>query len=155
MRKNTDLEMEKTQTNMDAESALDGVFGSPTSIMPDDVFERMIRDAAKAPFGKDLGYSGAANACALLILNMYTKYPETTKLPESHFCITASSGEFIPLNVNIYDVLKRLHPVDTDEYKYVLSELTGFMWGWAVNAARKILDLEALPNPAVMTFGEK
>jgi len=31
-----------------------------------------------------------------------------------------------------------------------LGSLTGFMWGWAVNAARAVLELEPLPNPAIV-----
>lgn len=28
--------------------------------------------------------------------------------------------------------------------------LTGFMWGWAVNAARRCVELPEVPNPAIM-----
>lgn len=31
--------------------------------------------------------------------------------------------------------------------------LSGFMWGWAVNAARRCAELPAVPNPAIMTIG--
>lgn len=55
----------------------------------------------------------------------------------------------VVLNVNLYDVVKQLHP----EYQPLFDDLTGFMWGWAVNAARHILKLGAVPNPAIITVG--
>jgi hypothetical protein len=30
--------------------------------------------------------------------------------------------------------------------------LTGFQWGWAVNAARRCLELEPVDNPAILTI---
>jgi hypothetical protein len=30
---------------------------------------------------------------------------------------------------------------------------TGFQWGWACNAARTILDIPPVPNPAIVTIG--
>lgn len=33
--------------------------------------------------------------------------------------------------------------------------LTGFMWGWAVNAARRCLELDSVPNPAILVIGER
>jgi hypothetical protein len=35
------------------------------------------------------------------------------------------------------------------EREHCLMMLTGFQWGWAVNAARAVLELEAIANPAV------
>lgn len=31
--------------------------------------------------------------------------------------------------------------------------LSGFMWGWAANAARRCLELPEVPNPAIVTIG--
>ena len=31
--------------------------------------------------------------------------------------------------------------------------LSGFMWGWAVNAARRCVELPPAPNPAIVTIG--
>lgn len=37
---------------------------------------------------------------------------------------------------------------------YALGDLglTGFMWGWAVNAARRCVELPSVPNPAILTL---
>ncbi len=35
----------------------------------------------------------------------------------------------------------------------VATGITGFQWGWAVNAARRCLELDPLPNPAIITIG--
>jgi hypothetical protein len=34
-------------------------------------------------------------------------------------------------------------------------DLTGFMFGWAMNAVRQMLGMKAGPNPAIVTLGEK
>ena len=45
---------------------------------------------------------------------------------------------------------------DADEAspeRKVMMELTGFMWGWAYNAAARVLGLNAQPNPAIVEIG--
>ncbi|MCU1489708.1 MAG: hypothetical protein JWM85_1113 [Acidimicrobiaceae bacterium] len=56
------------------------------------------------------------------------------------------------------------HPEDArlgeDELYTVLREslaplqLTGFMWGWALNAARACCELEPVPNPAIVEVSQ-
>jgi hypothetical protein len=45
-----------------------------------------------------------------------------------------------------------MYDEDTLYYKYAYAGCSGFQWGWAVNAARSILNLDAVPNPALMTI---
>lgn len=41
----------------------------------------------------------------------------------------------------------------SDAERAEFDESTGFMWGWAVNAARRCLELPPVPNPALLTIG--
>lgn len=51
----------------------------------------------------------------------------------------------------LWEVLRdRLDPADRE----AVSGMSGFMWGWAVNAARRCLELGPVPNPAIITIGE-
>lgn len=53
------------------------------------------------------------------------------------------------------------HPSDEDPYDAMKAAghdlgalgLTGFQWGWALNAARRCVELPPLPNPAIMDLG--
>jgi len=46
----------------------------------------------------------------------------------------------------LYDVLK------DEGIDLSVLEITGFMWGWAYNAARRCLELPPVPNPALLTI---
>lgn len=143
---------------IDAESAMKFIVGGEDhpEQMSDEEFEQMIR---KAPLEGDLDYSGGANAMARILLEALEKHPQLRDLPDGHEYLMTSDGQIfrtdegwspIALNVDLYDVIKRLHP---EHQETIFDNLTGFMWGWAVNASRKILGLGPVPNPAIMTIG--
>jgi hypothetical protein len=50
------------------------------------------------------------------------------------------------VQVGWYDLMKQDN-IGIDELG-----LTGFMWGWAVNAVRRCLELPPVPNPAIITL---
>jgi len=136
--------------NIGAEEGMKAnIAGEEPHPMTDEEFEQMVREA---PIPGD-SYSGQANATAKLILEMYEEYPQTRELPEEREYLRDLDGHVdwndpIYLNVTLYDVTKKAYP----QHHELFLDLTGFMWGWAVNAARKILGLGPLPNPALMTI---
>ena len=140
---------------IDAKSALGVILGGkeePEGKEPIE-FEKMVRFAPLGPV-KELDYGGGANATARLVLEAYENYPQLTELSDSWVYLRGLDGKIdwdkpIVLNVTLYEVVKKLNP----EHQELFSSLTGFMWGWAVNAARSILDLGPLPNPAIVEAG--
>ena len=48
--------------------------------------------------------------------------------------------------------MKRVEPEWHAAHYDVFGEMTGFMWGWGVNAARRCLDLLPVHNPAILTI---
>jgi len=140
------------QQNIPAESAMKFIVGGGEypEALDDLSFEAMIREA---PLTGDLGYEGGANAAARLILEAYERYPQTRELAEDHlYLANGEDGKIdwnnpIYLTVTLYDVIKKIYPQHQEE---IWDYLTGFMWGWAVNAARKIAGLSPRANPAIM-----
>jgi hypothetical protein len=54
----------------------------------------------------------------------------------------------------LYDYMKRAEPEWFETARAAaFTEMTGFMWGWAVNAARRCLELPPVANPAIVTIG--
>jgi hypothetical protein len=63
--------------------------------------------------------------------------------------VEPAAGGLIVLIPGLYDALKKLY-ADRPEALAVLSDLTGFMWGWACNAALRCIDQPPAPNPALL-----
>lgn len=98
-------------------------------------------------------YSGAADWTAAQILRWLMEDPARVQTPsESEYDFDNDPN----------------HGSEGLDPKYVISEgwynqmkkagllpsdlgLTGFQWGWAVNAARRCLELPPVPNPAIIT----
>ena len=142
--------------NIGVEDAAKAIIGGQEQPEPitDEQFESMIWNA---PIHENLGYNGGGNAMARIILEAYEKYPELQDLADEYVYLgdTLMTDNPIVLNVTLYDVLKKLHDTNSPEYKFVMVELTGFMFGWALNAARKIRGLSPMQNPALMVLGTK
>ena len=100
-------------------------------------------------------YDGTATACARLILEAWAKWPQLTEVPsESVYLkndgeLVVVEGDLVELVPNLHDALKQVYR-DRPEALAVLKGLTGFMWGWAVNAALRSMDLPPEPNPAIV-----
>lgn len=121
----------------------------PGSPMSETAFEQMIREA---PLDQGWDYGTASNAIARLVLKAYEDYPMLREVPDDvQYLVDANGNKVysIKLTNSLYDVIKQLYP---EHYDDLFSGMTGFMWGWAVNAARSILDLGPLPNPALLTI---
>lgn len=96
-------------------------------------------------------YNNGANYAAKLILAFLLAHPEYANLPaESHWDWKApkdADGHPPLIQEGLSAVMKR-EGVDLDDL-----DLTGFMYGWAVNAARVLCELPPVPNPAIVTIG--
>ena len=118
-------------------------------------FEDQIREA---PIEAN-SYNGAAAATARIIVEAIDKYPELRTVPMESVYLKDQTGHMIfepqavKLVLGMYDVLKQLYPDEESPEGKVLSDLTGFMWGWAYNAAARILGLKDQPNPAIVEIG--
>ena len=109
-------------------------------------FAAKIRSAPKwEGAGGGEGYDATANYAARLTLEFLEAHPEWQDKPgDSNY----SWQEGTPtLKVKgVYDAMK--------DAGIPMSELdlTGFMWGWAFNAARHCLGLGPVANPAILTI---
>lgn len=145
--------------NVGAANAMKTILGGDEpEPMTDEEFEAMIREAPLSPGMWD--YGAYANATARIVLEAYERWPQLQEMADTHVYLSDSNGfadwnvngigSAVVLNRTLYDVIKQIYP---EHYEAIFIELSGFQWGWAVNAARKILDLGPLPNPAIVTIG--
>lgn len=97
-------------------------------------------------------YDDAGRACGRIVLKYLRAHPEDAMLP--------ANGEYkfngyenIPLIVTpgIHDQMKQKAPELAKGLRGL--GLTGFLFGWGVNAAMYALDLPSVPNPAIVTIG--
>ncbi len=107
-------------------------------------------------------YDGCANVCARIVLGVLERHPEAQSLPADRDVEWPKKADGsmdwdappIVLREGVYEFIQRVEPETYATHKAaVFSELTGFMWGWAVNAARYALELPPVPNPAIVTIG--
>lgn len=104
-------------------------------------------------------YDGTAAYAGKLILHFLLDDPTRTSIPtENVYDMERFRAEGEPWNrfgeylsePGLYEVMK-----DAGEPWNEIGrlDLTGFMWGWAVNAARYCVELPPKPNPALLTIG--
>ena len=101
----------------------------------------------------DLDYGTTALACARLILEAYERYPVLREEPTEAVYLQDAAGKMVwpavHLRPGLHSILKELFE-DEQQRLDVLSDLTGFMWGWAVNAVRYAMGEPPVPNPAIV-----
>jgi hypothetical protein len=115
--------------NMPAEGAMKAVLGGEQpEQMSDAEFERMIRTAEL-----EHSYGGCANRYARLVLEHLEAHPEDQAITDA------------------FELHKKLQ-VSREDRENCLEQLTGFMAGWGVNAARHILKMRPVANPAIVTI---
>lgn len=91
--------------------------------------EGMRKYIENAPKGKNVSYSDEARRFAKAVLELADKNPEV----------------FLERSTkDIHDFYKE---IDGDY------DLTGFTYGWAVNAVRYVLSAKPVANPAIITIG--
>jgi hypothetical protein len=146
-----------------AERALKTILGgdpAPTEGECESV-EAMRARILAAPIAAET-YDGTATACARLILEACKAYPQLVEVPHEAEYLRDEDGRMViigehPADQVIVQIRPGLHTVLKQVYAHrpdalaVFSALTGFMWGWAVNAALRCIDRPAVPNPALLT----
>lgn len=99
-------------------------------------------------------YNSTAEYAASLILHFILEdAAQRIAIPvESEYDWSNFDSEVVPgkkprlLRKGLYDVMKEAGP-PYDEIGNL--GLSGFMWGWAVNAARRCVNMPPKPNPAI------
>ena len=140
------------QHGIGAEASMRACIGGekPDELETAEDMEARIRSA---PLSCD-GYDTTATATARIILEAMERWPELQEVPsEARYITLGKAGDegwrMIATPRGLHDVLKDIHGEGSVECK-VLEDLTGFMWGWAVNAARRCLSLNEVSNPALL-----
>lgn len=145
-----------------AEAAMEKIVGGKEieeeAVMTDEEFEAYVRGIDYSD-PNSLGYDAGATAIARMVLEAYETYPQLQKLGASAETLCDQDGKavwteeqhLIYVGGDLYEIIKLIHGHDSIEVK-VMRQSTGFMWGWAVNAARSILGLDPVANPAILTF---
>jgi len=98
-------------------------------------------------------YDETARAAAKIVLSFLERHPEAHNMPadsDIEFDGKADWNSYHITREGLSDYIKRIEPELWNNP--ILDELTGFMWGWAVNAARSALNLSPVPNPALLTI---
>ena len=136
------------QMGVDAESAMNAALGGPQPEKVSTMAETAERIRATTTANS---YSEAADYCAHLILDWLEADPSRAQGPtENVYEDDPETGRMawpaVVLEHGWYDRMK------DDGIPLDQLALTGFMWGWAVNAARAIVELPEVPNPAIVTL---
>jgi len=126
-----------------------------------ETIEQMRARILAAPI-ESKSYDGAATACARLILEAWKKYPQLIEVPHTGVYLNNADGQMVweecggavTLVPGLHDALKQVYR-ERPEALAVLSGLTGFQWGWAVNAALRCIDQPPVQNPAIVTVEAK
>ncbi|KKM57027.1 hypothetical protein LCGC14_1551120 [marine sediment metagenome] len=84
------------------------------------------------------GYNGAAEYVAKMIMRAARRDPQA-------FAAAAEAYREDPYGHAIEDLM-------TAEERDSMNEITGFMWGWAVNAVFYLTEQPAGPNPGIITI---
>jgi len=105
-------------------------------------------------------YDDCSLAIARVIVEAVEKYPNLRSVPMEAEYLRDVDGEtvwfedrerpVIHIRSGMHDVLKEIFPDEQSPERKVMSEMTGFMWGWAYNAAARVLGMSARPNPAIV-----
>lgn len=106
--------------------------------VPCDVFDR----EHGGDFG-DGGYDNAARHCAKVLLRVAARDPEAFKGALDRF-------REHPYGDDLEQLMTADERAATMEGRF---GVTGYQWGWAVNAVAHLLEQEAVPNPAIVTLG--
>jgi len=147
------------QQGIGAERALGTILGGQPAPSEDEGMSREALEARimVAPYPPE-SYDDAALYTAKFILTALRAHPEIQTAPVedaydfSGIELGQRMPDVIPLTQKGWPAL--LKEIDPAGYDAAVDEITGFMWGWATNAARYILDLPEVPNPAIITIGE-
>jgi len=86
------------------------------------------------------------------VLEFMERHPESHDMPADSKREWPHNAKPTIKTMGIDDYMKQTEPDWYKEHENVWEALTGFLWGWAVNAARYCLALPPVINPAIMTI---
>jgi hypothetical protein len=139
-----------------AEAAVKAVFGSDDPVELETVEEMRDRILAAPrpepePEGEGYSYDGTATYLAKIVLTALLADPALASVPTeavyAHDDESKMVWPAVKIQPSLWDILKeRTSPED---YAAVQG-FTGFQWGWAVNAARRCVELGPVANPAII-----
>jgi len=139
------------------EEALKEVLGGEGPAPRQTVQELRDRIEAADATAENGSYDAGGYAIAKTVLHFLMRHPEAGDMPadSDHEWPKKANGEPdwnakpTVTRMGLYDYIKETEP---DLYKNtpVFREMTGFMWGWGVNAARRCLEMPPVPNPAIV-----
>ena len=144
-----------------AERAIETILGGKPSPSADEQMDAdTFRTWIKTCPDNVTGYGETARLAARYMLDYLTAHPEDMQLPLDREIdwerLQAEHGDAYPegwydtyqKTPGLYDRMKVAGwPIDD-------LDLTGFMAGWAFNAARRCLEVPPAPNPALRTIGK-
>jgi hypothetical protein len=140
------------------DAALRGALGGeePKKRMTTEEMREYIESAPAAPDT----YDDYGRVVAKLVLEFLERHHEACMMPADsvHSWPVLPDGETdwngTPKVVveGLYDYMKRIEPEWQQAHYDIFGEMTGFMWGWGVNAARSVLNLPPVHNPAILTI---
>lgn len=147
-----------------AERALETILGGKEQpsdderVTPEQMAERILAAAGRG--GEPASYGDCADMAAGMVLALYRDSPGTREWPAER----GHHYELEGVDLDHWQEGARIVWDGPDLYKAVSAftdgkldalGITGFQWGWAVNAARFALGAPAEPNPAIITIREK
>jgi len=110
-------------------------------------FEQWILAAPDRP----ATYDDAARAAAKHVLTFFRAFPQYATAPADAEGALNANDEFVMVKPGVYNLMEEYMPETFKRLERL--ELTGFMWGYAVNAARRCCELPPTNNPAILTLG--
>lgn len=145
---------------VDAGTALSAVFGGDqpsekSHRSPDQMRAYLMEQTGPSDYGGTAAYVGKLIFEALLEDPHRATYPMNT---EYDWDAIHATPDYDVETMRAHTITKSLDDHLREEKPELMAEIdalgiTGFMWGWAVNAARYCVELQPQPNPAIVSIG--
>jgi hypothetical protein len=132
------------------EAAMRGAIGGerPKKLMTAMEMRELIEQAREPA----TDYNGSGLLAAKYVLGYLERHPEDSEAPADSEREYDAAWKVIGTKVvGLTDLIERKEPETAAAIDAV--GLSGFLWGWAVNAARRCLELPPVHNPAILTIG--
>lgn len=115
---------------------------------------QQMRDYLLSATFDDMTYEGCARYAAKLILEWLMEDPPRANGPTENVYQHEANGQMTWPAVVLQEGWYELMCAGEEWASINQLGLSGFQWGWAVNAARRCVELPEVPNPAIMIIGE-
>jgi hypothetical protein len=137
-------------------AALSGAIGGDTPKKRMDVTE--MREYIESAPDEPKDYDECGRVIAKLVLRFLERHPEASDMPaeSAHEWPKKPDGSTdwdakpTITRMGLFEYIEQAEPGYGGD---VFGDMTGFQWGWGVNAARRCLELPPVSNPAILTIG--